>query len=137
MVSLEMKRLTTINVFKRKVKQWKDKNCPCRLRKPYTHSIGFNNAYWANVPFLTPWKHQKTLSFSDVFRGPKRKHWLNIDLTQYKLIFIEKLDKLLIPLFVLFFPFSLSFCFKAWLTLISALMHFLYSVISLVYFMKH
>ena len=135
MVPLEMKKLTTINVFKRRVKEWKPENCPCRLRKPYTHSICFDNVYWANVSFLTPWKYQKILNFSDVFRGPKRKHWLNIDLAQYKLIFIEKLDKLFVLLFVLFFPFSLSLCFKAWLTLIS--MHFLYSVISLVYFMRH
>ena len=26
-------------------------------------------------PFSTPWKHQKTLRFSDVFRGRERVHW--------------------------------------------------------------
>ena len=25
-------------------------------------------------PFFTPWKHQKTVQFSDVFRGRKRVH---------------------------------------------------------------
>ena len=26
-------------------------------------------------PFSTPWKHQKTLSFSDLFRGREKVHW--------------------------------------------------------------
>ena len=35
MIPVEMKNLTTINAFKREVKNWKIENCPCRLWKPY------------------------------------------------------------------------------------------------------
>ena len=45
MVSLEMKKLTTISAFKRKVKKWKPENCPGRLCKPYIQSVSFVNAY--------------------------------------------------------------------------------------------
>ena len=31
MIPVEMKNLTTISAFKRKVKNWKIENCPCRL----------------------------------------------------------------------------------------------------------
>ena len=41
MVPLEMKKFTTTNAFKSKVKKWKLENCPCKLGKPYIQSVGF------------------------------------------------------------------------------------------------
>ena len=33
------------------------------------------NHLFSMQTFSTPWKHQKTASFSDVFRGRERMHW--------------------------------------------------------------
>ena len=41
MIPVEMKNLTTVNAFKREVKNWKLKNCSCRLCKPYMQNVGF------------------------------------------------------------------------------------------------
>ena len=41
MIPVEMKNLTTISAFKRKVKNWKLENCPRRLCKPYIQNVGF------------------------------------------------------------------------------------------------
>ena len=41
MIPVEMKNLITINAFKREVKNWKLKNCSCRLCKPYMQNVGF------------------------------------------------------------------------------------------------
>ena len=40
MIPVEMKNLTTISAFKRKVKKWKIENCLCRLCKPYIQNVG-------------------------------------------------------------------------------------------------
>ena len=56
-------------------------------------------------PFATSWK-QKNLSFSDIFRSPKLKHWLNI------IAFYRKFDKGFVILFLLIFPFTLLLYFN-------------------------
>ena len=40
-IPVEMKNLTKISAFKREVENWKIKNCPCRLCKPYIQNAGF------------------------------------------------------------------------------------------------
>lgn len=63
MVPFEMKRLITFDAFKRKVKKWKPENCSCRPCKPYIQSLGFVNAYQANVPFFDPLKTLENIKF--------------------------------------------------------------------------
>ena len=41
MIPVEKKNLTTASDFKRDLKNWKLKNCPCRLCKPYIQNVGF------------------------------------------------------------------------------------------------
>ena len=39
--SLELKELTSLNAFKKGIKNWQPKNCPCRLCKQYVLNLGF------------------------------------------------------------------------------------------------
>ena len=36
-----LKRGSTVNIFKRKRKNWKGENCPCRLCKTYVRELGY------------------------------------------------------------------------------------------------
>ena len=40
-VPLELKELTSLNAFKKGIKKWQPKNCPCRLCKQYVSKLGF------------------------------------------------------------------------------------------------
>ena len=40
-VPLEVKELTSLNAFKKGIKKWQPKNCPCRLCKQYVSNLGF------------------------------------------------------------------------------------------------
>ena len=40
-VPLELKQLTNLNAFKKGIKNWQPKNCPCRLCKQYILNLGF------------------------------------------------------------------------------------------------
>ena len=40
-VPLELKELTSVVGFKKCIKEWKPKNCPCRLCKMYISNLGF------------------------------------------------------------------------------------------------
>ena len=40
-VPLELKQLTSLNAFKKGIKKWQPKNCPCRLCKQYVLNRGF------------------------------------------------------------------------------------------------
>ena len=40
-VPLELKELTSLNTFKKGIKKWQPKNCPCRLCKQYVLNLGF------------------------------------------------------------------------------------------------
>ena len=37
----EYKLANSLNIFKRKIKNWKGENCPCRLSKTYVRELGF------------------------------------------------------------------------------------------------
>ena len=37
----EYKLANSLNIFKRKIKNWNGKNCPCRLRKTYVRELGY------------------------------------------------------------------------------------------------
>ena len=41
MVPEEMKQISSLFAFKREIKQWVPKNCPCRICKSYLPNIGF------------------------------------------------------------------------------------------------
>ena len=38
---LELKELTSVAAFRKGIKEWKPKNCPCRLCKKYISNLGF------------------------------------------------------------------------------------------------
>ena len=38
---LELKELTSVAAFKKGIKEWKPKSCPCRLCKKYVSNLGF------------------------------------------------------------------------------------------------
>ena len=40
-VPLQLKELTSLNAFKKGIKKWQPKNCPCRLCKQYVLNLGF------------------------------------------------------------------------------------------------
>ena len=40
-IPLELKELTSLNAFKKGMKKWQPKNCPCRLCKQYVSNLGF------------------------------------------------------------------------------------------------
>ena len=40
-VPLELKELLSVVAFKKGIKEWKPKNCPCRLCKKYVPNLGF------------------------------------------------------------------------------------------------
>ena len=37
----ELKRIVSPTLFKKKIREWAPKNCPCRLCKTYVQNIGF------------------------------------------------------------------------------------------------
>ena len=37
----EYKLAKSLNIFKRKIKNWKGENCPCRLCKMYVRELGY------------------------------------------------------------------------------------------------
>ena len=37
----ELKRIVSPTLFKKKIREWEPKNCPCRLCKTYVQNIGF------------------------------------------------------------------------------------------------
>ena len=37
----ELKRIVSPTLFKKKIREWAPKNCPCRLYKTYVQNIGF------------------------------------------------------------------------------------------------
>ena len=37
----EYKVANSLNIFKRKIKNWKGENCPCRLCKTYVRELGY------------------------------------------------------------------------------------------------
>ena len=37
----EYKPANSLNIFKRKIKNWKGENCPCRLSKMYFRKLGY------------------------------------------------------------------------------------------------
>ena len=37
----ELKKIMSPTLFKKKIREWAPKNCPCRLRKRYVQNIGF------------------------------------------------------------------------------------------------
>ena len=41
LASDKLKQLVDIHAFKKDIKKWKLKNCPCRLCKTYIPNIGF------------------------------------------------------------------------------------------------
>ena len=49
-VPLELKELTSLVAFKKGIKEWKPKNCPCRLRKKYISNLGFISLF--NTSFI-------------------------------------------------------------------------------------
>ena len=38
---LEYKLANSLNIFKRKIRNWKGENCPCRLCKTYVRELGY------------------------------------------------------------------------------------------------
>ena len=40
-IPLELKQLTGLNAFKKGIKKWRQRNCPCRLCKQYVTKRGF------------------------------------------------------------------------------------------------
>ena len=38
---LEYKLGNSLNIFKRKIRNWKGENCPCRLCKTYVRELGY------------------------------------------------------------------------------------------------
>ena len=53
------------------VKRWGSRLAK-NLKTTQTRIVFSLNSFLPNVPFWSPWKHQKT---KDVFMGIKRKHW--------------------------------------------------------------
>ena len=41
LISEEIKNITTLNIFKKEIRRWKPKNCPCRICRNYVHNLGF------------------------------------------------------------------------------------------------
>ena len=37
----ELKNITSLNIFKKEIRRWKPKNCPCRICRNYVHNLGF------------------------------------------------------------------------------------------------
>ena len=37
----ELKNITSLNIFKKEIRRWKPKNCPCRICRNYMHKLGF------------------------------------------------------------------------------------------------
>ena len=40
-ILFELKELTNVLAFKKDIKEWKPKTCPCRLCKKYVSNLGF------------------------------------------------------------------------------------------------
>ena len=43
LIPKELKNVTSLNVFKSKIKTWSTQHCPCRLCKKYINNLGFIN----------------------------------------------------------------------------------------------
>ena len=43
LVPVEMKKIESLEKFKKKIRKWVPKNCPCRLCKTYISNVGFIN----------------------------------------------------------------------------------------------
>ena len=41
LLPISLKNIDNINAFKKEIKKWKPKNCPCRLCKVYVQNVGF------------------------------------------------------------------------------------------------
>ena len=41
LIPTEIKKLVSLNGFKKAIKKWKPVNCPCKLCKTYLHYVGF------------------------------------------------------------------------------------------------
>ena len=50
----KLKQLVDIQAFKKEIKKWKPKNCPCRLCKPYKPNVRFFNSFLSLYLFLKP-----------------------------------------------------------------------------------
>ena len=40
-LTTELKKIVFLALYKKKIREWAPKNCPCRLRKTYVQNIGF------------------------------------------------------------------------------------------------
>ena len=43
---LMLKEVLSVDAFKKRIKEWKPKNCSCRLRKKYIPNFGFITVAW-------------------------------------------------------------------------------------------
>ena len=43
LIPIELRNLTSLNVFKSKIKSWSTQQCPCRLCEKYINDLGFIN----------------------------------------------------------------------------------------------
>ena len=55
----------------------------CKITEWFLSKVPIQfNPFVPNIPFHTPWKHQKTVRFSDVFRGVEKGYigseWINV-----------------------------------------------------------
>ena len=41
LISEELKNITFLNIFKKEIRIWKPKNCPCRICRNYLHNLQF------------------------------------------------------------------------------------------------
>ena len=40
LITEELKSITSLNIFKKEIRRWKPKNCPCRICRDYVHNLG-------------------------------------------------------------------------------------------------
>ena len=41
LIPKELKNITSLNIFKKEIRRWKRKSCPCRICRNYVHNLGF------------------------------------------------------------------------------------------------
>ena len=41
----ELKNITSLNMFKKEIRRWKPKICPCRICRNYVHNLGFADLF--------------------------------------------------------------------------------------------
>ena len=44
-----LKNITSLKIFKKEIKRWKPKKCPCRICKNYVHNLGFIKLFEKNL----------------------------------------------------------------------------------------